>query len=381
MNSRTKLSQIWTNIQYTLFPVLEEDIGPISPKHKKLIAVLELVRIEHFLVHRFCRGMIGRPPKNRIALARAYVAKVILKLEFTNQLRDYLLSDKQLRRICGWTSIRQIPSESTFSRAFEEFAASKLPESVHTALIKDLYEDQIIGHVTKDSTPIEAREKPVRSPKKLPEKRQAKQKERPKRGKVREKELTRIERQLVGNMSVQEMLEELPTCCNIGKKKGASGHHRVWHGYKLHVATDDHCVPLAAIVTSASLQDNQVAIPLAIKANEVAKNFYDLMDSIYDVKGILAHSRLLGHVPLVEMRPATARQKRAKLAEEERRRVINWKPAEAVRYGERRKSERFNALFKDYYGGRKVHYRGYLKASCYLMFGVLTLAASLLLDI
>ena len=46
---RKILSQIWGNVQYLLFPELEEEIGPLTETHKKLISVLELVRIEQFV--------------------------------------------------------------------------------------------------------------------------------------------------------------------------------------------------------------------------------------------------------------------------------------------------------------------------------------------
>lgn len=380
MTLRTTLSQIWNNVQFSLFPQQEEDLGFLSQKHKKLISILELVRIEEFTGRLYIRGVVGRPAKARAALARAFVAKILFKLEFTNQLRELLLSDTQLRRICGWESSRHIPSEATFSRVFNEFSILKIPELAHKALIKDLYEDEIVGHVSKDSTPIEAREKAVKAPKPPQQEKRNKQ-GRPKKGQAIEKKLTRIERQALGTISLEEMLKELPTHCDCGKKKKPSGHHVVWKGYKLHAAVDDHCVPLAVIVTSASVQDNQVAIPLAIKSDQLVKNFYDLMDANYDVKGIRKHSESLGHVPIVETRPSNAKQKALKIAECRSRKAANWAPAEAIRYKERGKSERFNALFKDHYGGRLVRYRGHRKASCHLMFGVLSLAALLLLDL
>jgi hypothetical protein len=39
--------------------------------------------------------------------------------------------DGQLRRICGWERQQQVPHESTFSRAFDEFARMELPQFVH----------------------------------------------------------------------------------------------------------------------------------------------------------------------------------------------------------------------------------------------------------
>jgi len=55
----------------------------------------------------------------------------------------------------------QIPSEATFSRVFAEFAESRLCERVHEALIKRTLSDHLFGHISQDSTEIEAREKPA----------------------------------------------------------------------------------------------------------------------------------------------------------------------------------------------------------------------------
>jgi hypothetical protein len=370
MRLREELSQIWGNIQYKLFPELEEEIGPFTDKHKKVISILELIRIENFVPD--YRGYVGRPRSDRIAIARAFVAKIVFNFQFTNQLIDYLKSDKQLRLICGWESIKQIPSESKFSRAFEEFAELQLPDKVHTCLIKDMYENEIVGHAVRDSTPIISREKAIKK-KKRPK--QVKKTGRPKKGEIREK--TRIENQQ--KMSLEQMLNDLPKNCDIGKKKSANGHTLVWKGYKLHTVTDDHCIPLAAIVTSASLHDSQAAIPLAIKADKVSKNFYDLMDSAYNVTGIIEHSKSLGHIPIVGHWSKNTQAKLEKETEDKRRQTLNWLPADEVRYNERGKAERFNALFKDYYGGSNVRVKGHTKVNCHLMFGVLTLAASLLL--
>ena len=69
-------------------------------------------------------------------------------------------------------------------------------------------------------------------------------------------------------------------------------------GYKLHLDTIDGGIPVSALVTSASLNDSQVAIPLATITGERIINCYDLMDAAYDVPTIIEHSQSLGHVPL-----------------------------------------------------------------------------------
>lgn len=157
MSFTESLSNIWSNIQYKLFPYLENDLGKLSPKYKDLIFLLEFVRFEKFIP--CTRFNEGRPRRDRVAIARAFVAKIVLKLPYTKQLVERLLIDEKLRVICGWHSSRDVPSESKFSRAFKEFAKTFLPDQVHKALIKNLYKDRIIGHVVKDSAPIEVREK------------------------------------------------------------------------------------------------------------------------------------------------------------------------------------------------------------------------------
>jgi hypothetical protein len=98
-------------------------------------------------------------------LARAFVAKAVYDLPTTRALIDMLHASPTLRRLCGWEHPSQIPSEATFSRAMGEFAASELPQRVHRACLTHHRGDKLVGHVARDSTKIEAREKPVVSPK------------------------------------------------------------------------------------------------------------------------------------------------------------------------------------------------------------------------
>ena len=92
----------------------------MSKKQQQLIVILEVIRIEQHL--RSYLGMPGRPRRDRIAMARAFVAKAVYNMPFTSTLVDRLKSDKALRRICGWEYQYQVPDESTFSRAYAEFS-------------------------------------------------------------------------------------------------------------------------------------------------------------------------------------------------------------------------------------------------------------------
>jgi hypothetical protein len=375
-----RLSQCWCRIQGTLFPQLEEELDLLTEKQRQLVMILEQVRIEEYLPHRF--GFEGRPPKTRAAIARSFVAKAVYNMNTTRDLFDRLQSDRNLRRICGWESKGHIPSESTFSRAFEEFAESALPESVHEALIAKAYCDTqtIVLHNSRDATAIDARERPVRKSSSEERKNKSpKRRGRPKKGEERPvPEPRRIEKQQT--QSLEQMLEELPAACDIGTKKNSKGHTEHWIGYKLHLDTVDGGVPISAVLTSASLHDSQVAIPLATMSARRVLNLYDLMDAAYDVVEILDHSRYLGHIPLIDKNPRRDTELAKEMeAEAKRQKLVHWQPAEQVRYNERSTAERTNARLKDEFGGRMVRVRGHVKVACHLMFGVLALAADQLM--
>src|SRR3972149_5732577 len=147
------ISQYWLRIQRGLFPWLEEELGELTKKEQELVTALELIRIERFTT--FSRSLRGRPPKERAAVARAFVAKAVYNMPTTRDLLDRLACDKKLRRICGWEQKCGIPSESTFSRAFAEFSESQLPALVHQAMISENLSEDIVGHISRDATEIE----------------------------------------------------------------------------------------------------------------------------------------------------------------------------------------------------------------------------------
>ena len=64
-------------------------------------------------------------------------------------------------------------------------------------------------------------------------------------------------------MTLPEMLDDLPQACDVGSKRNARGYKEFWIGYKLHIDAADRGIPLSCILTSASVNDSQVAIPLA----------------------------------------------------------------------------------------------------------------------
>jgi hypothetical protein len=368
---RDTLSQTWLNIQGSLFPWLSEELGSLTEKQQELVTILEMIRIEEFIYS--SRGFPGRPPKDRTAIARAFVAKVVYNKPTTRALLDRLGTDSALRRICGWERKSDIPQEWDFSRAFAEFSKSRLPERVHEAFIKKSYEGELVGHNSRDSTAIGAREKPL---KKEPVKKETVKRGCPKQGEERVKPLTRIEKQASG-MSLADMLNDLPKACDVGTKKNSKGYKTSWIGYKLHIDVADGGIPISAVLTSASTHDSQVAIPLAKISSERVTNLYDAMDSAYDVPQIHDMCRQLGHIPLIDANPRRNQGLKNEIAAENKRcRLVGHKTAEAIRYNERSTVERVNARLKDEFGGRVVRVRGHAKVMCHLMFGILALTAN-----
>lgn len=257
------------------------------------------------------------------------------------------------------------------------FAKTQLPQCVHEALIKNYFGDEITGHISRDSTPIEAREKALK--KETPAKPSIKRKRRPRKGDpLKEKELTRLQKQK--HMSLEEMLKDLPIACDRGSKKNSQGFVETWIGYKLHIDTADAGIPVSAVLTSASLHDSQAAVPLATMSATRVQNFYDCMDSAYDAPEIVEHSRRLNHVPLINVNPRRNAELKETLESEAKARLtLRWKPAEATRYNERSTAERTNARLKDEFGGRTVQVKGAGKVYCHLMFGILVLTADQLM--
>ncbi|MGH9342330.1 MAG: transposase [Terriglobia bacterium] len=118
-------------LEGVLFPALEQQVGPLSSKHRQLVEILGLAEVESLVMP--WRGGVGRPARHRRAMARTLVAKAVLNLSATRQLLDRLAADDVLRRLCGWESAHEVPHEAQFSRAFAEFAATELPQRLRTA--------------------------------------------------------------------------------------------------------------------------------------------------------------------------------------------------------------------------------------------------------
>jgi hypothetical protein len=359
LNSR--LSQFMTGFQEDLWDWQQEDPLLLTPKLMDVIRVLEFVNIERFVPT--SQGVVGRPAEYRPQIARALVAKAVLNLPTTEALIDRLQNDLSLRRICGFQSVFEVPGAWTFSRAFAEFAELNLPDTTHRVLIGRELGDQIIGHLLHDATKIEAREKPIGKPE--PEPKVKWQRGRPRKGEERlPQPETVLEKQQ--HQTLEAMLANIPTACDVGSKKNSQGHTERWIGYKLPISTAEGDLPIAALLSSASTHDSQVALPLMTICDQRVTALYDIADSGYCSGIIREESRKLGHVPLIDHNPRRGEK-------------IEFLPHEAERYKARTGVERTNSDLKDNHGGRHVRVRGATKIYAHLMYGILVIAAEQIL--
>ncbi len=347
-------------LQGRLFPALEEVLGPLSDLQQKLVRTLALLQLDGFVV---VRHGPGRPPHDRAALARAFVAKAVFNFPTTRALLDRLRDDLVLRRLCGWERAAEVPHESVFSRAFAEFAADHFAERVHAALIERTQGWRLIGHISRDSTAIEGCEKPQPKPKAAA----PALRHRPGQTNKSPERMTRLERQCSGTMTLEQMLTELPRVCDVGCKTNSKGSKYFWIGYKLHLDVADGQIPISCVLTSAALNDTQVAVPLALLTAQRVTSCYDLMDAGYDSEQIRQHSAALGHVPLIPQHKHGSQP------------PAIMDPHQQVRFRERTAVERVYSRLKEEFGGNFVRVRGGAKVMAHLMFGILALTVDQIL--
>jgi transposase len=409
LTSRNLLLQFGHMLQQVLFPAVEAETGPLSRQLQLVTSVVSLVPLERLLSAR--RSWTGRPPTDRAALATAFIAKAVLNLPTTRDLIGRLQADDALRRLCGWASAEALPHESKFSRAFAEFAETELVQQLHAAVIEATQRERLIGHIARDSTAIPVRERyPETAAQKEEKEKRKKEKKEEERKRAKAKEAgrkgaetakggsgkqapatpgakrekgrhqrakaadrgTRIQRQRHQELDV--MLKDLPRQCDRGAKTNSQGNEQYWRGFKLHLDVADGQLPISAVLTSASVHDSQVAIPLMAMTSGRVTHLYELMDSAYDAESIHEHSRQLNHVPIIAVHPRRGTKKPSQM-----QKVFPDKPtpqltpAQQQRFKTRTMVERVNARLKDEFGASQIRVRGGAKVMAHLMFGVLAL--------
>ena len=113
MKLKNRISWLMETLQLSLFPLLDECLSsPLTEPEKRLVKILELVQIEKHVPVSADQQWLGRRLKERESMARAFIAKAVLRYQYTSSLRNELLSTPNLRMICGFSKRQDVPSES-----------------------------------------------------------------------------------------------------------------------------------------------------------------------------------------------------------------------------------------------------------------------------
>jgi hypothetical protein len=371
----SNLSKMWRkikNIEISLFPELQEQFGRLSSKEEKLIKILDFAQIEE----RIAVVKITNPPKDREEIARAFIAKSVYNLQTTRDLIDRLKVDRTLRVLCGWRYAADIPSESKFSRVFDELSRLQIAQKTHQQFVDTYLGDTLFMYSASDATAIPMREKPVKKEKPQP---QPKRKRgRPKKGEAPAPKTPTILQQQHEMTDAEAMLSLLPVACDVGVKKNAKGYKETWIGGKLHISVVDGDIPITAIFTSASVHDSSVALPLIQQTSQRVDYLYDLMDAGYDAKSIREYSKTSGHQPIIDINPKNSQKLKAHIAlnKEEKKKFASLNlplSCDTHHYNQRSMAERVNAYLKDDFGCKTIYYQGATKVASVLSFGILSI--------
>lgn len=331
----------------------------LNTDHRAFLAMLRVVE-EYLPPLERTGSVMGRPAYENVPFFRAFLGMSFFRIASIDALRNRLRTDPNLRQICGFLIV---PSLATFSRRFAELAALPLVTCTLNDMVSQYHEGRIVGHISRDSTAIVAREKPVNKKQDVAVPTGPKRKRgRPRKGESRPmKKLKRLERQL--KMKPGKALKELDTDCAWGCKTNSQGNVSFWKGYKLHIDVTDLGIPITAIVTGANVHDSQVAIPMEKLTERKVTFLYSVMDSAYDAAPVATYITGKGRVPLIDLNKRRGSER------------IVFTPAQKERFKIRTTVERANSHLKDWLIPAQIFVRGVKKVSFQLLCGVLCLAA------
>ena len=354
----------WLTIQPYLFDFLEDEVGELDEEQKLVVRVAESLELRQIAArYGWCGN--GRKPSSRLAIFKLLLMKHVWNWPETKDALGEVRRSPALRRLCGWEAQSDIPSESTVSRAFADFALDKTADDLLARFSGKIFEGRIVLHRSIDSTEIDARERSATKDEKAEAARDAAVKA---QTDANAEDINALaaqkDRDLDTNLSL------LPALCDWGCKRNSKGRTQFWRGYKLHVAVADGDIPIAACLTSASVHDSKAAIPLMQKADAAARSLYDLGDAAYDAREIRDFSEANGHVPIIDSNPRRGEAKPDGRGE----RFVRIIPAEKIRFRNRSGAERLFGHLHDAHGGRTVGVRGHAKVFLHLLLGLLVIA-------
>jgi hypothetical protein len=256
-----------------------------------------------------------------------------------------------LQDIIGLTAI---PSEATVSRLSKKVERIVHLSNLHERMIANYHTEMnriAIGHLSIDSTIIEAREKPAKIPKRITGSGK-KKRGRKKRGSPEEKEYQ--ERQIQEACeklkylaeSFEESMSRYDLRCSVTGKRNSKGKMQYFVGYKAHIAADDFGVPVSYAVTGARVHDSNLAIPLMKKVKQHADFLYILLDKGYISPLINEFADMIERKVIIDKKSYKGVT------------PIPMDAVTAVRYKARTTVERINSELKDGFLPDKIYKRG-----------------------
>jgi len=341
---------LWCEISQGVFSWAEDDFGPLDERYRLFVATCEaVIKTEDFAYAQWTGN--GRPLNDRIAIAKAFIFKATFNIPTTKELVRQLRAEPVARRLCGWSSTMQIPSETGFSNANREFAERGFTEKWFEDIVVKGHGDVHVDTISYDSAPIAVRAKAANARRTI--------------ARIDPDQPVppndRLERQLEQDAATSML--ELPQECEWGQKVDANGKKRLWKGGKYHVAVTQDGFPVAWKYTSASLHDSQVMIPLAKQAMSRVGHYFDLADAAYDAEAIRTACANEGAIAIID-------RNRRKSADE----PTHMTETEAKLYKQRPAAERYFSHLLDSHGGRTVRVRTPNKIVLHLMYGTLVVA-------
>ena len=339
--------RLWREVAQGTFPFMREEVGELDEKARLFVMICEaIVKPEAFDYAKW-KGL-GRPPTCRMSVFKAFLFKALHDIPTTKELVSRLRLEPQSRRLCGWGSAGDIPSEAQFSVVNAEFSDRGFTEIWFDDFVRTFVDGEPCGTVSYDSAPVPVRAKASNAKRRLEE-----------LDPDQPEPQNRLEWQ--AGQDADSALEELPRDCDWGAKRDAHGKPKHWKGGKIHAAVTRDGIPVAVAYTSASLHDSQAMIPLVKKASERVKHGFDLADAAYDAKAIREACVEEGNVPVIDTNSRGGAKRRMTDTEREV-------------YKDRGSDERFFSHLIDAHGGRHVRVRTPPKVLQHLMYGILVVA-------
>lgn len=272
-------------------------------------------------------------------------------------MKDTLLLLEEHMNLQDILGLKQVPSEASMSRLSRKVEQIVPIKTIHTRLIHTYRQGmtgRVVGHLSIDSTTIEAREKPYRKKKEAQEKPEAPPRKRGRKAKGSPEEKEYLERIVKEEEARRHYLKESPEKsisalekrCSLTAKQNSKGKRQWFIGYKAHIAADDFGVPISFAVTGACVHDSKVAVPLLKMAKEKTEFFYILLDKGYISPAVNDYADMIERKVIIDRKGYKGVS------------PIPLEPAYAERYKARTTVERTNSELKDGFLPDKIYKRG-----------------------